>query len=385
MQLSQYVVQTKNTKSETVLFNTVTRIALPFFSTPDELQKYYFLAGQEEQALRSVYARQMPACAFSIVTTWQCNLRCTHCVVGHKLVANEDHELNIDKIADFIQRYATNHSMTDAYIHLIGGEGMLVADRCLQLMNALSNIDLKVSFQTVTNLAFELTDKHFELFSKLSSLAISVDGLEEYYNKQRLALSGDDMYQLVLANLKKLIFAGLKDKLTIQACIDTDRFTTDDMREYYRTMLQFGTPVLVSHILPSRKQPTPKEAFLQSIRSPRLVTQRCCKYRIGSLVIDFDENILSDYYSERKLGTLDDDIETINKQQEFINESAVVFTDPKCKSCPVVGYCWGGCSLIENTNRPLSEFCDQQALIEFVQQEAVAGNLIKGEQYDFHS
>lgn len=385
MQLSRYVVQTTSTKSETVLFNTVTRKFLPINSSMEELQLNFFLAGQEEQALRSVYAKQMPACAFSVVTTWQCNLRCTHCVVSHKLVANEDHELNIDKIADFIQRYATHHSMTDAYIHLIGGEGFLVVDRCLRLIDALSSINLKVSFQAVTNLAFELTDKHFELFSKLSNLAVSVDGLEEYYNKQRLAISGDHTYQLVLTNLKKLIFAGLKDKLTIQACIDTDRFTTDDMREYYRTMLQFGTPVLVSHILPSRKQPTPKEAFLQSIRSPRLVTQRCCKYRIGSLVIDYDENILSDYYSERKLGTLDDDIVVINNQQKLVNESAVVFTDPKCKSCPVVGYCWGGCSLIENTNRPLSEFCDQQALIEFVQQEAVAGNLIKGEQYDLHS
>jgi len=50
--------------------------------------------------------------------------------------------------------------------------------------------------------------------------------------------------------------------------------------------------------------------------------------------------------------------------------------DPACRRCPVIGYCWGGCtnSRLLTENRP-SAFCDQLALVEKVKRLATEGSL----------
>jgi sulfatase maturation enzyme AslB (radical SAM superfamily) len=72
-----------------------------------------------------------------------------------------------------------------------------------------------------------------------------------------------------------------------------------------------------------------------------------------------------------------DDLSVIERQQEKLTkETAPALCDPKCRSCPVVGYCWGGCSVIENTAQPLSKYCNQKDLIDRVQLFASSGTLI---------
>jgi sulfatase maturation enzyme AslB (radical SAM superfamily) len=51
--------------------------------------------------------------------------------------------------------------------------------------------------------------------------------------------------------------------------------------------------------------------------------------------------------------------------------------DPECRSCPVIGLCWGGCvnGHLVVGDRP-SAFCGQEALIERVRGLAAEGRLI---------
>jgi len=377
MRLSRHVVQTTDTNSRLVYFNTVTRKSLPLDSPEEQLRQDFFLAGQEEQALQSVYDQRIKRFSTHIITTRQCNLRCPHCLISHELVAKEDHELDIPGIVDFIRRYTTEYKTPLLTIHFSGGENLLVVDRCLEIMRRLEDVATDITYHMVTNLTVELTDKHFELFRKLTNMAVSIDGLEDCHNNQRLPLDKSlNAYQATIANLKKLVFAGLKDKLIIQACVDGDKFTVEDRRQYYETMIQFGVQkVLISRILPTIKQPAVTASYTKALQRPKLTTQRCCKYRVGMMLIDYDGNVTSDYYSRSHLGTIYDSVDTINQRQMELNATACVFSDPKCRECPAVGYCWGGCTSSEVAYKKLSDICDQAALIEHIQKMAADGKL----------
>jgi radical SAM protein with 4Fe4S-binding SPASM domain len=55
-----------------------------------------------------------------------------------------------------------------------------------------------------------------------------------------------------------------------------------------------------------------------------------------------------------------------------LNHRIEVLTDPKCQQCPVVGFCWAGCSKLEKSGRNWSEFCSQETLIDYVKQKGDA-------------
>ncbi len=94
-------------------------------------------------------------------------------------------------------------------------------------------------------------------------------------------------------------------------------------------------------------------------------------------MIDHDDTIISDYYDWDRLGTLDDPIpELLERHHRLVERTMPALQDPACRRCPVIGYCWGGCtnSRLLTENRP-SAFCDQLALVEKVKRLATEGSL----------
>ena len=75
--ISPTVKKTRH-KDEDVWYNTITRKVLPITCTDQELRNNFFLEGQEKQAIELFLTKNVGILSFSIIPTWECNLRCTH-------------------------------------------------------------------------------------------------------------------------------------------------------------------------------------------------------------------------------------------------------------------------------------------------------------------
>lgn len=362
MELSRHVL-----RKEDIYFNTVTRKSLPTNTSADELQQHYFLAGQEAAAIQHVLLNRpiRTDLGLSVIPTWECNLRCTHCIVRDQLVEDQTERLDVPAITKYVSRCVDRYKLENLIVRFCGGECLLVVADCTELIDSLSKV-VNTSFSLFTNLAVSLTREHIEFLSKALMIGVSIDGTETQHNAQRLPLidNGDNLYQLTMSNLKQLVLAGLKDKIEVQACLRDEFNTRDNHKEFFRTIVPYGISphlIRIGTIGPSRVTPQPGKIFVDGLQGPHIIPTACCKYRQHTLVTDPSGGIFSDYYSYTRLGSIYDDPAVIEAQQEkLIKETAPALVDPKCKACPVVGYCWGGCSVIENTGNRLSKYCDNR-------------------------
>ncbi|UCF67060.1 MAG: hypothetical protein JSV80_14950, partial [Acidobacteriota bacterium] len=101
--LSRHIVRTE-LDGETVLYNTVTKTALAADVSHRELAAAHGLAGQELDAIKHAVLAPRTTLTLTIVVTWECTLRCTHCSVLKKLVRKQDRFVDNRELACFVRR-----------------------------------------------------------------------------------------------------------------------------------------------------------------------------------------------------------------------------------------------------------------------------------------
>lgn len=382
MKLSHYVVRTFSGEQD-ILFHTVTRKVLLADADEKTLAENFFYAGQEKQAVLAKLAQPPDGWFhFHLSPTWECNLRCTHCMVRHRLIKDDTNILEVAPVIRLAQQSKQLFDVRRMSVNFFGGESMLAIDKCNEIVDAFNGIDLELMhFQLFTNLTMELTDKHLEFFRQVDSIGVSIDGLEQIHNAQRMPISPMNPFEKTMQNLKILVKQGWKEKISIQACLSDQHNTLDNRVSFYRTILQFGIRphrIMIGTIAPTKTNPTPGDHYKKGLHQVKLTDGFCCKYRLNNLVIDNTGNVFSDYYSYTKIGTVNDDLLMLLGEKEKITlETAPALNDPKCQKCPALGFCWGGCSVTEN-DAPLSTYCNQDGIIAVIEEAAKLGQFKLG-------
>lgn len=381
--LSRYVIRTIH-QGAAVLYDTVSRRVVPHDASDDALREAGMLRGQESQVLWQRLVTPRLQLALTLVVTWECNLRCTHCSVRDRLVRVDPHRLDGARLEHFARRYAEETPEVERLrVSLLGGEPLVRPDSCLELIAGARNAVPGTSFSITTNLAVELGDAELSVLREMEEIIVSIDGLEEAHNAQRLPYRAKfNPYQRTMTNLARLAEEGLNERLLVQGAIRDDFATGEHFQEFHRQLVRAGVPydrIRFDTVHPAEKGLGVQESFLESLRYPLLRTEPCCKFRGGtSLVIGSDGTIFSDFYTWERLGTLDDSIASIRAAQRKITEESMpALEDPNCRNCPVIGYCWGGCVNGHQVvgTRP-SQFCGQEALIERIRSLAAEGKLV---------
>lgn len=379
MKLSHYVVEDKDH-----LINLTTKLCIPKTSPVDVLQEHFFLEGQEQEAVDHVlFNTEGTFLNLTLNMTWECNLRCTHCFVLDKLVKKDNSSLDIPNFLDFIERYMVRFpSINTIACHFVGGEITLVSDQCLNVINGLKNRFPKLKFIfTATINGTILDDPTIELIKNCENVNISVDGNKQAHNDQRKSTEDFDPYECAKGNIKQLIEMGFQDKISIGAAL-TDKYIKDKntLVEFYKDMLMIGVRkdhIHVGGVTPMKSKQS--NVFKRYFRT-QFFTRPCCKYRCGRLFqIDCNNKVYADYfedYRESYLGELTSDISTIlEKHRLVIKQQMPVLNDEKCKTCPVIGVCWGRCCNFKQ-DKP-SQLCDQQFLIDKVKRYAQDGIMME--------
>lgn len=372
------------------LINLTTRVALPLSADNDELNKHFFLEGQERDAiiegLMLFKKRHVRYTHIDVIPTWRCNLRCSHCFVLHKLQKKGDNDIDPQQLVGFITRLKAVHpELERVNIVFLGGEATLHPQLCLDIIDVTKKIPNIIFNYDMTSNGIIMNQKVLELYSKLDKFMISLDGVPETHNTQRISLDQHDSpYDITLNNIRRLVKFGLRSRIKVQSSLPLSVLNNNKglARLFYKAMLKAG--VLLENInfgytSPTRKNPGIDPTFKARMSHVEYL-RPCCKYRMDThYIVDDGGTVYADYFedhSETYLGKLTDDIETINKNHaKVIMDKIPVLNDEKCTKCPVVGMCWGWCANTHNHFIKPSEYCSQQLLQESVLESSRNGAL----------
>ena len=366
------------------LVNLTTKKILPKDSTEEILAGNFFLKGQEKDCVDYfLFGRDKKSFSIDLIPTWECNLRCGHCFVLHELLKKDTRSVDQDMLVDFVRRLVDEYpSIQSGSIQFLGGEPTLRSKENAKLIDRISK-EVKIEFQfRATSNGTICDDDALEFFSSLNSFIISMDGPKAIHNLQRKSIRGsDDPFSLTIKTIEKLISAGMRDKIVVQASLPEQYMTKENLVEFYKILLMSGVKfenIMAGFVCPTDHNPKVDEKFIEAYKSPR--ARPCCKYRhMSNFVVDNSNNIFCDYFEangKNLIGRLSDPIEHIARNHErIIKESFSVLNDPKCQACPVIGMCWGWCANTKALNP--SDHCDQALLIEKVKKNAERNNLAR--------
>lgn len=369
-------------KTSGVLYNTVTKKSLSLDASHEELEKNFFLEGQEKEAVHNFLSKPTDVMAFIINNTWECNLRCTHCSVRSQLVSKQSKKFDYEKFLKFANAYIKQYDKKTIGVSFLGGEAFLEPKSITEICKVMQGRKA-----TTTNLAFELTDEVLEALSYMDLITVSIDGLEKEHNAQRIPFRGAKInpFEITVNNLKTLIKKGMRDKVGIQGSLKDELINDDSyIEEYFRFFLKMGFDNISYGCLHTTdKLKVPTELYIKSLKHPSMFEKQCCVFRPGDLFyFDADGNIWNSYWSWARslLGTIDDEPTAIvERHVEVIKKTMPSMQDQNCQKCPALGVCWGRCvnGVSLHGNEP-SKYCDQEGLIRVLRERAEKNILIKG-------
>lgn len=366
------------------LVNLTTRISLPLSAGMDSLAKHAFLAGQEVEAIKTAlgHNERVSHLALTVIPTWRCNLRCSHCFVMHKLKKTGDCHIDVDKLYVFVNKLKLLHkNLRSVRIVFVGGEATLNSDLCLEVIQKAPK-DLNCTFDMTSN-GILLNEKLLKLYSSLDEFMISLDGTNVSHNNQRISLDRiDDPYTITYNNIKRLVLYGLRDKIKVQSALPSTVHNAEIGRIFYKQMLLAGVKldrIIFGSTTPTNLNPSFDPARVRITQSKAIYAKPCCKFRLDSnYVIDDQNTVYTDYFQNSDysyLGTLDDDINAIHERHlKMIMSDIPVLNDDKCKKCPVVGVCWGWCASSHKHYKP-SDYCSQTEIHNNAKAAAAEGKL----------
>ncbi len=391
--MNRFIVKTRH-NNETVFYHTVTKQFLPENSTEETLRKQLFLEGQERESIERVLTTPPEIFHLTVIPTWECNLRCSHCSVLTLLKKEDPNKINSDEIARFADNWLKTYPTTKYLVFaLLGGEPLLRTKDCLELTRKIKEVSKDISFLSTltTNLTLPITDEILDLFDLCCEVGISLDGNKDEHNWQRKSLNGEiqDPWQVTYNNIKILIEHGFKDKIRIKAALRDQHINKENYKKFLMSLGEIG--VDLDRVTYGIVHPTEHHRHLDSknyaeyiLKRIRLIPVPCCKFRMqNQFHVEPNGDLYDAYfnYARDKIGNVNEDIsQIIERRKEVIRKTFPVFNDPGCSDCPVVGYCWGGCvnsrTLVKD--RP-SQFCNRKGLTEHVNSLAEKGDLISAD------
>lgn len=366
-------------------YNTITHK----FVLAQQLNEQFMLAGQEHAAIRqhlcSGVVRQV-----RLIPSFECNLRCPHCYVGHMLerpsgdpIGSSDPKL----VADFLACLPGNN-LAGCFV---GGEPFLHPDfmRALMADKRLANFRWSVT----TNGMFDF-EQMADIIERLSNIAFSVDGLPPDHNRTRKSLQQvDDQFGVVYRNIRATVkrFPRLVKQLIVQGCHVGTTYDVEQRYQYFALMRLAGVlaaNIRLGHEAPTINRPKATQFVNHVCRQTR--TMPCCDYSNLTLLI-YDNAIYNTYHQlaeAKPLGKLTDALDDIMgvRLQRVLTTMPMLHDDVCMNECRAVGICWGYCSNARHTfkdNKP-SSICDR-SWKETHLLEAVKDGRLAREVFDEHS
>ncbi|MFA5748094.1 MAG: radical SAM protein [Candidatus Absconditabacterales bacterium] len=152
-----------------------------------------------------------------IHTTDKCNLRCTYCYIKTKKTFEDMNDDTIDVLLDNIIETVKINGLKTVTLMMSGGEPTILfqkrENKILQLKKNLECVDCKLRISFLTNGTI-INDDQIEYIKKNGfGLAISLDGIGKYHDKNRVYINGKGSFGQVSEKINRIIEKGLKPNI----------------------------------------------------------------------------------------------------------------------------------------------------------------------------
>ena len=155
----------------------------------------------------------IPFSSCYLILTEDCNLRCKYCYENATRCNNSYMSFDVaKKSVDFLFDNALKHNINFLSWTFFGGEPLLNLDVMIKFfhyaVDKANQYNIKVSFSLLTN--GTIYNKEYEQFildwyktTKQVNIQISIDGIPEVHDKNRITLDGKPTSKIVLENILK--------------------------------------------------------------------------------------------------------------------------------------------------------------------------------------
>ena len=337
-----------------------------------ELRQHGLLAGQEREAIISRLSLPGP---FSIllIPSFECNLRCPHCYVGHLLEKPSGSTTGSTAPSDLISFIRRAEKVVGKIAHfvVVGGEPFLHA----AALRSYAESGLPVSVTTNGVFVFEEVK---DVLGQLKHLTFSIDGVPEQHNRTRKPLvKGLDAFETTYHNLCRTVECFPDLDVTVQGSLlgDDESDSASQAIRYFALMVAAGVRrdrISLGPCAATINRPA-TEDYVASVRRE---TRRfpCCDYTPHKGIVVYGGRIYPTYHAIEEsapIGTLGDSIDSIvAARMEYTSRQMPMLRDSTCMNeCRAVGICWGLCSNARHVfkdGRP-STACDRphkESLVE---------------------
>lgn len=201
---------------------------------------------------------------FVIGVTQQCNFRCKYCCFSGNYSNFRRHSdihmsyESMNQSIEFIKKYSAKDK--SIYISFYGGEALLELNLIEYATSILYNFfGKRVEFDISTN-GWMLTSSTIERILQIPNAAISVsiDGIKQIHDKNRIHISGSPTYSRIANNLiefKRLYPEEYKQRIRVLMTMGSlDDISEVDEEYNLISQLLGNRPLLISHILPNFKE-----------------------------------------------------------------------------------------------------------------------------------
>lgn len=202
-----------------------------WFLVPEDFEDFSF-ARKVKRIRQLVYKADThkklmaPIDRFWILTTTECNARCFYC-----------HEAGIpkmsmsDKIADDVLEYILKHGSTKIHIMWYGGEPLINMQIIDRISEGLLEHEIEFNSGMISN-GYAFDDESVQKAKTiwhLDEIQITLDGLENTYNKVKDYIKKDDRspFYVILDNIEAL----LQQEIYVKIRMNLDEYNIDELFE----------------------------------------------------------------------------------------------------------------------------------------------------------
>ena len=333
---------------------------------PNEINEYEIIKEYFFQ-----YRKEKKTLFVTLVPTFMCNFRCNYCFEGSLAKENK-------QIIDFsiLKKFAEKNFKNYYHIHvtLFGGEPLLVVNKCIDFFEYFSKVlNEKQTFSSsIATNAYLMNEKVMDNLIKkchCQNFQITIDGYKRTHNKFRKLVNGNETYDVVLKNFKKLLsfknnYPSLNIVLRVNLFNNTIEEVTklleefkDDEKEkfsiYFRGI--YATKEFQKNNTNEKNLINFYKLAIQrgfKINENKNFSVYHCEGDGGTEQIHIlpDGNIykcINDMSFEKShIGFINENGDAVYNKNIDYWEDYSFFDDKECNKCKYLPMCWGGCPLI---------------------------------------
>lgn len=301
------------------------------------------------------------------MVTDACNFRCPYCYQPH--ITTQMTDVEVDKLCKCIRRYGKYYKKVN--FRWFGGEPLLNINPIFKIEEVIKKEGIQ-GYSNITTNGYLLTDELLERLlneTRIRTLQITLDGIEEQHNLTRKLISGEPTYKRICSNIIKAIEKDFfviirinlnknnqfiepfldeiermnieKGKYSIHVNNAHEFDTSDKIKEFYfDTAQEYGTAY-----------DKVQNCFMKyGYKFPRNYVKKCgCAFEMpNTFLVDCDLKLYFCTSSEQDdffcQGYISDEGEICTNKNYLKRRDLSVFHDGECKNCILLPMCMGGCS-----------------------------------------